>query len=239
MLNTAGTVKEPSHLVASEDGVVESIATRSGTPQVKAGAEVKKGDILISGIVEVYGDFDEPIATHYVYADGDVKIRREKSYYSVRELEYDRKVYTGKKKTFYSVCGFGKQLNLPGWGVEREQADVFTELLEYRLNPSFVMPFSLLKKEKREYEMVRTRYTPEEAEALEAEKFENYLAAYEKEETEVIQKELRLRTAGALCIAEGHVSIMVLEDGRRILSEEERAEQEPQEQEKTEETIPQ
>ena len=43
-------------LIAAHDGKVISIVTREGTPQVHAGAKVKKGDVLISGKVEVIGD---------------------------------------------------------------------------------------------------------------------------------------------------------------------------------------
>ena len=37
-------------LVSTADGVVSSIVTRSGTPKVKAGDEVKNGDVLISAL---------------------------------------------------------------------------------------------------------------------------------------------------------------------------------------------
>ena len=36
-------------LIAAHDGKVISIVTREGTPQVHAGAKVKKGDVLLSG----------------------------------------------------------------------------------------------------------------------------------------------------------------------------------------------
>ena len=37
----------PTDLIASADGVITSIVTRSGIPQVHAGDQVKKGDILV------------------------------------------------------------------------------------------------------------------------------------------------------------------------------------------------
>ena len=43
-------------IVASEDGVISSIITRNGIPQVKAGDTVEKGQILVSGAVPVYDD---------------------------------------------------------------------------------------------------------------------------------------------------------------------------------------
>ena len=46
----------PSH--SSNKGcVIKEIITRSGTPMVKPGDVVRKGDILVSGIIEVMDDF--------------------------------------------------------------------------------------------------------------------------------------------------------------------------------------
>ena len=47
----------PSHIVATKDAVIKEIITRSGTPMVKPGDVVRKGDILVSGIIEVMDDF--------------------------------------------------------------------------------------------------------------------------------------------------------------------------------------
>ncbi len=44
--------KEPSHLVASRDGVIVRYEVGAGRAQVKIGQSVRKGEVLISGIVE-------------------------------------------------------------------------------------------------------------------------------------------------------------------------------------------
>lgn len=111
MIETTVAEGEPSHLVASRDGVVTSIVTRKGTPLVKAGDEVKKGDILISGIVTVTGDFDAVVGNHLVCADGDVEVVSELPYYSVREMEYEKKIYSGKKRKSFCLSGFGWRLD--------------------------------------------------------------------------------------------------------------------------------
>ena len=55
------TKKKPADLVASDDGKVISIVTSAGTAKVRKGKKVKKGKVLISGIVPVVGDNDEVI----------------------------------------------------------------------------------------------------------------------------------------------------------------------------------
>ena len=45
--------EKPTDVVANADGVIVSVAASSGTPMVKEGDEVKKGDLLISSEVPV------------------------------------------------------------------------------------------------------------------------------------------------------------------------------------------
>lgn len=90
--------KEPCHLVASRDGIVSSIVTRSGTPCVKAGDQVKKGDILISGIVKVIGDNETEVSTHLEPADGDVYLETAYSYFDCEGRTASVRYRTGRKQ---------------------------------------------------------------------------------------------------------------------------------------------
>ena len=49
-----------------------SMITRAGTPKVKPGDEVEKGQILVSGIVDVYNDAKEVVNQRPVSADADI-----------------------------------------------------------------------------------------------------------------------------------------------------------------------
>lgn len=92
---------QPSHLVASNDGKVVKIVTRQGTARVHAGDRVKKGDVLISGVVDIIGDNDTMVGTQFVRAEGTVILEVKKKY--VRELDsrYQKKQYTGSEKKIY------------------------------------------------------------------------------------------------------------------------------------------
>ncbi len=71
---------KPCDIVATEDGVVASIITRQGTPMVHVGDMVKKGDILVSGAVELRDDNKEVVSVSYVPAEADIYLRQEWKY---------------------------------------------------------------------------------------------------------------------------------------------------------------
>lgn len=95
--------KQPGHLIAQQNGRVVSIVTRSGTAKVKAGDRVKKGDVLISGAVKIYGDNQELVEKKYVHAEGTVILSVQKNYQDTLEKEYQKKVYTGRTKKIYEL----------------------------------------------------------------------------------------------------------------------------------------
>ena len=109
------TDETPRHLVANRDGIVDSIITRTGTPLVKKGDMVRKGDVLISGIVELRGDSGELLKKETVRADGDVMIQSETSYYNEVRKNHAEKMYTTEQASYELCIGNYrfKQLILP------------------------------------------------------------------------------------------------------------------------------
>ncbi|KUK31011.1 MAG: Sporulation protein YqfD, partial [Thermoanaerobacterales bacterium 50_218] len=71
---------QPCHLVARRSGIIKEILVLSGTPEVKEGDLVQKGQVLISGIVEEEpsereGDLVPLERPRYVEAQGIVRAR--------------------------------------------------------------------------------------------------------------------------------------------------------------------
>lgn len=100
---TAGEKAEPEErfcsLFSTLDGVIDSMVTRQGTPLVRAGDEIKKGQELVSGIVDITDDSQEVIRYAYVQADADIYIRHTIAYCDTFPLDIEKKVWSGKKKT--------------------------------------------------------------------------------------------------------------------------------------------
>ena len=103
MLNESTMPKEyiqneyASHIVASQDGIVRKVEVMSGVPMVKEGDAVKKGDILISGVLTFEGDYDEILRKEPVGANGKVYLESEFSYQAGYSLLYEQKNYHKKR----------------------------------------------------------------------------------------------------------------------------------------------
>ena len=96
-----------SDIVASHDGIVRSIITRKGTPMVTEDTIVKKGDILVSGLLEIKGDNEEIVERKTGVADADIMIETEYTYKDSFPMEYEQMNYTGETKLAYGFSAFG------------------------------------------------------------------------------------------------------------------------------------
>ncbi|MDD3223854.1 MAG: sporulation protein YqfD [Clostridium sp.] len=94
------------NLTAKKDGVILWVYTKAGTPIVKGGDVVKKGQILVSGEEGKEG------STYQVHAAGSVYA---KTYYEETRkvpLTYTKKTRTGECITNYYIYIFGKKIYL-------------------------------------------------------------------------------------------------------------------------------
>ena len=96
----------PSHLVASEDSMILRMDVTHGTAVVKKGSVVKKGDLLVLGLVE--GAYHDTILS----AEGEV-IGRVREEFAVKiPYKQEEKIETGRQKLSFSVNFFKKEINI-------------------------------------------------------------------------------------------------------------------------------
>lgn len=116
----------PSNLKADSDGIIKSIEVISGVANVKVGDVVRKGDLLVSGVIE-YQDMH----TEFVRSRGKITAEVEKSFSVKQPLKISVKKRTGKKqkRTVLEIFGikiplyFGR-INKP---YESEKTEIKTE----------------------------------------------------------------------------------------------------------------
>jgi similar to stage IV sporulation protein len=147
----------PQHLVANQKAVITDMFVQSGKPVVKLHQFVKKGQLLVSGIV---GSEDKPVA---VAATGEVmgKIW----YQSTVEMpmKSDFQVYTGKEERKHAI-EIGS-LRIPFWGFGKIKYAKYDEEKEsYPVKfLGWQLPLKYVEITAREKQMVAREYTKEEA----------------------------------------------------------------------------
>jgi len=167
---------EPSDIIATRDGVVKSIITRNGVPLVKPGDEVKAGDVLILGTVDVFDDYGEILNKHYVVADGDILLDTLYDYEDSFKRTRLVKEYTGKEKNQYFVGVFKNIFCVWAGKIKYKDYDVIEDTKEMVIGDSLYVPVNLTKKTIREYVLYDLQYTDAEAEEL----LKNRLADFEE-----------------------------------------------------------
>lgn len=173
----------PRHLVSTSDAVVTHIYAEKGLPKVQINSRVKKGDILISGVL---GDQENAKS---VVAKGEVKGLVWHEYQIEVPLVKKRKIYTGEaSKKSYLVLG-NRAVQLWGYGdvpFEKHETLTMYDPLTWR---SRTLPFGWMTEKVMEVSETSHTITEEEAkkEGLEG-AFRDILAKYGSETRLVSQK---------------------------------------------------
>ena len=103
-------MEQPCDVIASKDGIVISVMAKNGLALVKEGDTVKKGQVLISGVLEsIHPEF----GSKYVHAMGEVMAS---TWYEVKEEVPEKRIIrkrTGLEWNRYSVYFIDIRLRLP------------------------------------------------------------------------------------------------------------------------------
>lgn len=177
---------EPSDIVADKAGIIRSIVTRNGVPQVAAGAEIQIGDILVSGTVDVLNDAKEVVSHHYVTSDADIVLERIVQYEDKIEKKYDAKQYTDRKRKLFYIK-LGETALTFGWSKHSfENLDTRTSETELKLGDNFYLPFSMGSKTVLEYEFIESEYSKEEMETLLNSNYERFCKELEENNATIL-----------------------------------------------------
>lgn len=202
---------EPRHIVASHDGVVYSIITRQGTPVVKKGDTVKKGDILVSGVIDVVLDNSEVINKHPVVADADIQLMTAYKYEKVIPLVYQEHVKTGWKKQVYSITVLGRTLDLQNPFKKlrsHKKYDIISTEKNLKLTHSFVLPFSFSSKRYEEYKEKQKTYTQQELVEKHKQYFGLYVDGLNKAGVTIKANNVKIKMDKKNCVCAGMLTVL-------------------------------
>ncbi len=200
--------KNPVHLVATADGIVETLTCRRGTPLVKEGDVVKKGDILVSGVVSVIGDNDVEVNRYAVVADADITLRTIKKYYHSFARKTEEHQFTGQSKNGYTFSYGNKKIfsHMPSHSYTNYA--IITEDAVLALHKHFPLPFRVQKSTVSEYVPVIRDYTKEEAEALAKQALNRYVSYLTAHDTTVLSVETNTNVGAKTVITEGKLILL-------------------------------
>lgn len=203
------TKKKPADLVASDDGKVISIVTSAGTAKVRKGKKVKKGKVLISGIVPVVGDNDEVIRKLKVRADGIVLLKNEELYTDYYKRVQKIKEYTGRKKVVYKITAFKKDFFIHNPLNDLETSKKCAILYEGGCVCPFLskrFPISVWKITYKKYEYVYVNCSLDEARQCMKDEYTDYIRKKEKKGYKLVKTDFSVSEQGDCYKASGNIT---------------------------------
>lgn len=150
------------NLVATQDGVIESVRLMAGDVVVKPGDVVRKGQLLIAGVRDIRED-----GFVLTEARGEVLARTTHTLTVEIPLSYEQKVYTDAPKAEKTLFFFGKAIKITkNAGIIPGSCDIIKKMENFSLFGGRALPISMETVQTRPYEITIQTLTPEEAEAL-------------------------------------------------------------------------
>ena len=202
-------------LIASQDGKVVKIVTRSGMPKVKEGDRVKKGDVLVSGRVEILNDAKEVTEYQYQSADADVYIQSSFPYEDHISHIYEKKDYTDRKRTCLFVRMGDYILETGLLSKAYKNADIFMVENRCKLGEHFYLPISYGVKTCKEYEWKKEKRSKEEIQFILTKEFQRFCKDLEKKGVEIVGKDVKIYNENQSASAKGKITLIQKAEERR------------------------
>lgn len=182
----------PVDIIADKDGIIQSIITRKGVPLVHEGDEVKKGDVLVSGTVEVLNDAQEIVDYQYHEADADIQAQTVLSYEDSISVTYEVKKMTGKKRYAVWVRAGGRNFTLGVLGNSFSHAVTDTREEQWKLGEHFWLPFSAGVIRVQEYTPQQEKRTEKEYQELLTADFQKFCDELEKKGVQILENNVKI-----------------------------------------------
>lgn len=203
---TAGKEDDaPQDIVADKDAVIERMITRNGVPQVTVGTEVKKGDILVCGRIEIVDDAGTVVNYRYTKADADIYGYTTYQYTNSFPLSHSVKRTTGNTTKRYAVELAGKYISIPWKKPPYSAMDKTTDYRQLNLCADFYLPVTLCIDTYAEYIPETVKYTKEEAKQVANENLAAYLKKFNQKEVQILEKNVIIDITDKECISSGSI----------------------------------
>lgn len=197
----------PSHMVATKDAIIKGIITRTGTPLVKPGDVVKKGDILVSGIRTIMDDFGVVLEKQPVIASATIKCKSYYDYSDTFSMNHMVKEYTGKVKKGAYITLADKKIFLHNPSNHFSKYDIIVDENTLHVTDTFYLPFKYGKITIREYTERKETYSKEEASSIAKDRLKRYLDRLSENGVLILENNVTITIKNNVCLTEGRIIV--------------------------------
>ena len=206
-------------IIAPESGIIESILVRTGTPCVSIGDEVKKGDILIMGTIDIPSEDGSTKKSIPCNADGDVFLVYKTSINESFPLKYTSKEYTNRKSKNIEIHFSSESFHIPNSKIPFLNYDVLTEEIPVSLITILSLPVSVRQNTYYEYNNKENKYSVEECEKIMNQKLEEICKTFVEKGVQIIEKNVKIETNSVYSTMSGSVTLKVNCNSNNILED--------------------
>ena len=194
----------PTDLVASEDGVITSIITRSGTPMVHVGDTVKKGDILVSGRVEVLNDAAEVIGYQYQESDADIYADTQMEYHDEVPITYQEKKYIQNEQRllwYFRLKDYQISLGTLQHGFKQWETRSWEHQL--KLGENFYLPIVYGRVSVKSYSTEEKKYSEQRIQEMLTQNFTHFSKEMNEKGIQICENSVKIHVYENSAIAQG------------------------------------
>lgn len=189
---SAAGEETPTDLIAASDGIITSIVTRSGVPQVHVGDEVKKGDILVLGRVDVVNDSGEVTGYQYQQSDADIFADTELEYTDSISMTYQEKVYDGKIRYQPYIRLGDYKISVGSISDQYENSELTVNERRLKAGENFYLPFFWGIKRVKSYSLQEKTYTEEEIREILSSNFQQFCSDLEEKGIQINENSVKI-----------------------------------------------
>ena len=182
------------------------MVTRTGVPLVKTGDVCKKGDILVSGRIEIRDDSQEVVRYEYVHADADIYIKRRLAYYHETPMEYEKTEYTDRKYHRFSLQ-IGNWYLGPG-KLQEDQWHRFAEYFKLKITDTYILPLTAGRITDRNFRIQKVTRTEKEAKAAAWRSLQLYEEKLMEKGVQISENNVKINVDHKTCISKGSLDII-------------------------------
>lgn len=199
---------DPCNVVAAMDCTIYSIVTSAGTPVVIQGDEVKKGDILISGAVNILNDDSEVVETKMVPADGEVLGVCDIPYSDSVDMNQCIKVPTGNEIGGVKIKLGRKVISPYSKKPAGTDSDVSQE--EHSLHfGDFYLPVSVTIERYKYYDLKNELLDENAVKLRLQEHIQTYIGKMQEKGVQIVRKNVIITNGNAGMKADGNITVIL------------------------------